>query len=177
MPAGDEAKKPAPPARATITAELACLHCTFGQGDSCAVCLKIDDQTPILLAGKAAQQFEAQRLSQMVLVAEGTLSVNREKRLVLTSDKARPYTDKDKGQAPEKGQVRVVGGACCGHCDLKVCDVCTLAVVNAGFPLVLDGKLAQQHAEGVKAITATGRPFLDPKGLLRLDAKKVDLQR
>jgi len=31
--ADKEAKKPAPAARVTITAELACLHCTFGEGD------------------------------------------------------------------------------------------------------------------------------------------------
>jgi hypothetical protein len=38
------ADKPAPPtAKATVTAEVACLHCTFGEGDGCAVCLKLDE--------------------------------------------------------------------------------------------------------------------------------------
>src|SRR5262249_32613521 len=79
---------PAPSARATVTAEIACLHCTFGEGDGCAVCLKIDDKTPVLLAGKAAQQFADDRLSKKVLVVEGTLTLNKDKRLVLTSDDA-----------------------------------------------------------------------------------------
>src|SRR6266581_2267465 len=83
-----DAAKTAAPARVTITAELACLHCTFGEGDHCAVCLKVDDQTPVVLEGKAAQQFEEARLSKKVLVAEGTLSVDKDKRLVLTSDNA-----------------------------------------------------------------------------------------
>src|SRR5438552_15034249 len=88
-PVGD-AKQPKPPAsaRVTITAELACLHCTFGQGENCAVCLKLDDKTPLPLAGKAAKEFEEMRLSKKLLVAEGTLSLDKDKRLLLTRDKA-----------------------------------------------------------------------------------------
>ena len=172
--------KPAAPAQVVITAELACLHCDFGEGESCAVCLKLDDKTPVRLAGKAAKQFEELRLDKKVLVAEGTLSVGKDKRLVLTSDKAHLYTDKDKGKVPEKGQALVVGVGCCGKCDLDLCDECTLAVRNDKQPIVLDGKLATQHAEegkGGRKVTATGKLFVDKRGLLRLDAKAVKLDK
>ncbi len=174
---GKETKKPAPPARVVITAELACLHCTFGEGDSCAVCLKLDDKTPVLLAGKAAKEFEEMRLDRKVLVAEGTLSINKDKRLVLTSNSAHLYTDKDKGKVPEKGQARVTGASCCGKCDLELCDQCAVAIKNGTFPIVLDGKLAMQHVkEGkdAKLVTATGKVFIDKRGLLRLEALKLE---
>lgn len=175
--AADEAKKPTPStaARVTVTAELACLHCTFGEGDGCAVCLKLDAKTPLLLAGKAAKQFEAMRLSKKAVVARGTLALDKNKRLVLTSDEARLATDKDSAAAPPRGQVRVEGTPVCGSCDLKLCDECTLAVANGAAPIILDGKLARDHAEGAKGITVVGRVFVDRRGLLRLDATKVDL--
>jgi hypothetical protein len=178
-PAGKEAKKAAPsPAKVSITAELACLHCTFGEGESCAVCLKLDDKTPVVLAGKAARQFEDDRLSRKLVVVDGTLAF-KDKRLVLTSETAHLHTDKDKGKAPEKGQVRIVGRACCGSCDLKVCEDCTLAIQNAGVPVVLDGKLADQHAHlsEAKTVTASGKLFIDKRGLLRLDASKVEFEK
>jgi hypothetical protein len=177
-PAADGEAKPAvkpAPARATVTAELACLHCHFGEGDNCAVCLKLDDKTPLLLAGKAAKQLEELRFSKKLAVVTGTLSVDKNKRLVLTTDNARLFTDQDKGKAPARGQVRVEGTPACGSCDLKLCDECTLAIVNPGAPIILDGKLARDHAEGASAITAVGRAFIDRRGLLRLDAAKVDL--
>jgi hypothetical protein len=176
--AADKDAKPAPqPARVTVTAELACLHCTFGEGDGCAVCLKLDAKTPVLLAGKIAKQFHEDRLGKKVVVVEGTLSRNKDKRLVLTGDSGRFYTDKDKGKVPAKGEVRVAGKACCGQCDLKVCDECTLAVVNGKLPIILHGKLASGHAEkgDGKTITASGKLFIDKRGLVRLDARKVDL--
>jgi hypothetical protein len=175
----DKAKSP-PPAKVTITAELACLHCTFGEGDGCAVCLKLDDKTPVLLEGKAAEPFFKDRLKKKVLVAEGTLTRNQDKRLVLTLTAAHECTDKDKGKAPDKGQVRIEGQACCGHCDLGLCDECTLALRNGSLPIVLDGKLAAQHAEEGKegrGVKATGPLFLDARGLLRLDARSVDLEK
>jgi hypothetical protein len=181
-PTADDAKKPVvpPAARVTITAELACLHCTYGQGDGCAVCLNLGEKTPVLLAGKAAKQFEDERLSNKVVVAEGTLSLNKDKRLVLTSDNAHVYTDKDKGKAPDKGLVRVAGNACCAKCNLELCDECTVAIKNAALPIVLDGKLAAQHAmEGKEPqpSTAVGKLFLDKKGLLRLDATKFEMNK
>jgi hypothetical protein len=181
-PAQAEKPQPAPaaPARVTVTAESACLHCTFGEGEDCAACLKLDDKTPVVLAGKAAQRFEAVRLERKVLVVEGTLTVSKDKRLTLTGADAHEWTEKDKGKAPDKGQVRVAGAACCGHCDLGLCDECTLAVKNGAFPVVLDGKLAARHAEegkGAHTVTATGTLSRDRRGLLRLDARTVDLQK
>ncbi|HXG10584.1 MAG TPA: hypothetical protein VNK04_12555 [Gemmataceae bacterium] len=176
-------KKPAPEpsaAQVVITAELACLHCTFGEGDACAVCLKVDDKTPVLLAGKSAKQFAEDRLSGKVVVIEGTLSLNKDRRLVLTSDQGRLVTDKDKEKVPAKGQARVVGIACCGRCDLAVCEECTLAIKNAAQPIILDGQLAAQHAEEgkeAKPVTAIGRLFLDKRGLVRLDAGKVEFKK
>jgi hypothetical protein len=85
---------PAPPAaKVTVTAPLACLHCTFGEGDSCAVCLKLDDKTPLVLAGKAAKELFEFRLSKKVVTLEGALSLTKEKRMQLTSDVA-PKLDK-----------------------------------------------------------------------------------
>jgi hypothetical protein len=180
----DDAKadqaKTSPPAKVTITAELACLHCTFGEGDECAVCLKLDDKTPVLLEGKAAEPFFKDRLKKKVVVADGTLTRNKDKRLVLALAGAHEFTDKDKGKAPEKGQTRIEGQACCGHCDLGLCDECTLALRNGSLPIVLDGKLATQHAEEGKearGVQATGQLFTDKRGLLRLDAKSVELEK
>jgi hypothetical protein len=175
--AGDPPARAARTARVTVTAELACLHCTFGEGDGCAVCLKIDDKTPVLLAGKAAKQLEEMRLSKKVVVVTGTLSLNKDKRLVLASGDAHLFGDADKGKAPAKGQARVEGLPACGSCDLKLCDECTLAVVNGTVPIILDGKLAREHAEGARAVTALGRLFLDRRGLVRLDASKVNLEK
>jgi hypothetical protein len=170
-----EVKKPAPTARVTVAAELACLHCTFGVGDGCAVCLKLDDKTPLLLAGKAAKQFEDMRLTKKVLFAVGSVALDKNKQLVLTSDEARLFTMKDKSLAPPHGQIRVEGTPTCGKCNLKLCDECTVAILNGTSPIVLDGKLAKDHADGAKAVTAIGRPFVDKRGIVRVDATKVDL--
>jgi hypothetical protein len=172
-------KKAPPPAKVAVTAELACLHCTFGEGESCAVCLKLDDKTPLVLEGKVAKQFMEDRLSRKVVVIDGTLTI-KDKRLVLTSDAGHLYTDKDKGKAPEKGQLRVSGLACCGSCDLNVCDSCTLAVQNGKGAVILDGKLAVQHgahASEEKKVTVIGKPYIDKRGLLRLDAQKVEFEK
>jgi hypothetical protein len=173
------AKPAAPPARVTVTAETACLHCTFGEGEHCALCLKLDDKMPVLLDGKAAKPFFASRLDGKVVVAEGTLALSKDKRLVLTCDNVHAWGDKDKGRAPEKGKVRVAGAACCGSCDLGVCDECTLAVANGALPVVLDGKLAAGHAEAKegRALTAVGTLFRDKRGLLRLRADSADLKK
>ena len=87
------AEKPEPPkapaaAKVAVTAELACLHCTFGEGDGCAVCLKLDEKTPLVLAGKAAKDLQAHRFSKQVITLEGTLSLNKDKRMQLTSETA-----------------------------------------------------------------------------------------
>ena len=182
LPAADQkapAKPAAPPAHVTVTAETACLHCSFGEGDDCALCLKLDDKTPVLLDGKAAKPFFKDRLEGKVVVAEGKLALSKDKRLVLTCDNVHAWTDKDKGRAPDKGKVRVAGAACCGQCDLGVCDVCTLAVGNVALPVVLDGKLAAGHAEAKdgQTLTAVGKLFRDKRGLLRLQAESVDLKK
>jgi hypothetical protein len=184
MAADKEAKDPkkpaAPSAHVAVTGELACLHCTFGEGDGCAVCLKLDDKTPVLLAGKAAEDFFKQRFSKKVVTARGTLALNNDKRMVLTSSDAHLFSDKDKEKVPEKGEVQVTGIQCCGHCDLDLCEDCTVAVKNAAFPIILDGKLAKQHAaEGKepKTVTASGCLFIDKRGLVRLDAKKLEVEK
>lgn len=176
----DKDAQAAPAAKVTATAELACLHCTFGQGDGCAVCLKLDDKTPLVLEGDAAKPFLEQRFSKKVVVTSGTLSLNKDKRLVLTTTDVHAYGDKDKGKAPDKGLVRVTGKGCCGHCDLGVVDSCTLAVQNAKSPIVLDGKLAQKYeaeSKQDKTVTVTGKLSADKNGLIRLDAQKVDFAK
>lgn len=179
LPTADPKAPAAPPARVTVTATTACLHCTFGEGEHCALCLKLDDKTPVLLDGKAAKPFFASRLDGKVVVAEGTLALSKDKRLVLTCDNVHAWGDKDKGKAPEKGKVRVAGTAVCGQCDLGVCDACTRAVANGALPVVLDGKLAAGHAEAkdAQALTAVGTLFRDKRGLLRLRADSADLKK
>jgi hypothetical protein len=177
--AADASKKPAvPPAQVTLTAEVACLHCDYGEGDSCAVCLKLDEKTPVLLAGKVAKLLEKDRFSKKVVAATGTMTV-KNGRMILTSDDAPFITDQNKDKVPGKGAARIVGPACCGSCDLKLCEECTLAIVNAASPIVLNGKLAMQHAEAgeEKVLSAEGRLFIDKRGLLRLDATKTTFSK
>jgi len=180
LAAGAEEAKPQPAARVTVTAELACMHCTFGEGDTCAACLKLDDKTPLLLAGKVAKQFADESLTKKVVVITGAVTVTKERRLVLTGDDGHFLTDKDKGKAPEKGQARVEGNACCAKCNLNLADECTVAIKNASYPIVLDGKLAAQHAmEGkdLQPSAAVGKLFVDKRGLLRLDAAKFEMSK
>ena len=170
-----DARKPAPPARVTVSAPLACLHCTFGEGENCAVCLKLDDKTPVLLTGKAAKPFEEHRLEATLVVAAGTLTQDKDKRLTLATESVKAA--KDAAGAPAKGEARIEGHACCGKCDLGKCDVCTMAVKNAAFPIILAGKLADQHAgegEAPRPVIVTGKLFLDKAGLLRVEATKAE---
>jgi hypothetical protein len=180
FPAADKNDPPvkkAPAAKVIVTAEIACLHCHFGVGEECATCLKLDENTPLILAGKVAKDFEEMTFDKKMLVVEGTLTLNKDKRLVLTSDKGKLLTAKDKDKVPAAGQARVTGTPTCGKCDLRLCEECTLAVVNGSFAIILDGKLAADHADDVKSITAVGRLFVDKRGLLRLNATKVELTK
>ncbi len=168
--------KPAP-AKVVITAELVCAHCDFGIGDDCAPALQIDKKTPVLLAGKVAKQFEGCRFDKKVVVIEGTIGLNKAKQLVLTADKGTFWTAEDK-KSPAKGTAHVAGTPVCGSCDLGLCDECTLAVANGTSPIILDGKLATQHkAADRKSVTVQGQFYVDKRGLIRLDASKVDLQK
>ncbi len=171
------AAKAAPPARITLTAPLACLHCTFGEGENCAVCLKLDEKTPVLLIGKAVKPFEEERLSGQAVVAAGTLTRNKDKRLELAAETVLAATPKNLETAPAKGLARVEGHACCAKCDLSLFEQCTMAVKNAAVPIILAGKLADQHAsEGAepRPVVVTGKLFLDKAGVLRLEAVKVE---
>jgi len=164
-------------AKVVITAELVCAHCDFGIGDDCAAALRLDKTTPVLLAGKAAKQFEDKRFDEKVVVMEGTLTLNKNKQLVLTADKGAFLSPADKS-APAKGTARVEGIPVCGSCDLMLCDECTLAVANAATPIILDGKLATQHkAVDNKSVTVSGQFYVDKRGLIRLTATKVDLRK
>jgi hypothetical protein len=132
-----------------------------------------------MLSGKAAKQLFDDRLSKKVVVVDGTLSVNKDKRLELTSDSARPFTDKEK-DAPAKGKAKIVGTPCCGKCELELCDDCTLAIKNGARPIVLDGPLATKFAEegkDAKSATIAGRLYIDKRGLLRVEAVDVKLEK
>jgi hypothetical protein len=163
-------------ATVTVTAEVACLHCTFGEGDGCEVCLKLNDKTPLLLAGPAVKQLFPMRLEKKVVVATGALSINKDKRMVLSGAKARVLTATDK-DAPAKGTVRVQGIACCGRCDLGLCDECTMAIKNGKTPIVLDGAKASQKVEEPTSVRVVGTVHIDRRGLLRLDAAQVQIDK
>ena len=106
------------------------------------------------------------------IVAEGILSHEGGSALKLVADKARVWNaEKDKGL--EHDRFVVEGKAICGKCDLGKADVCTLAVENGKAPIVLEGKLAEEHADGKGTIRATGKLRVQKDGLLRLDAEQV----
>jgi hypothetical protein len=173
----EEAKPDAKPATVTVTAEVGCLHCDYGIGDGCAACLKLDKDTPLVLEGKGLEPLAQCRFDGVVAVVEGTLSKNG-KQLNLAVSKVRIVDAKEKAKALAAGQTRVVGLACCGSCDLGVCDSCTAAFRNGTSPIILDGKLAARHLEEgdkVRPMTAVGKLFLDKRGLVRLEAVKVEL--
>jgi hypothetical protein len=162
-PAAD-APKPAP-AKVTITAEAVCAHCSFGiesEGGCCA-CLKLDDKTPVILKGKAAEPLFKVRFDKKVFVAEGTLSVNKDKLLVLELTGAHERTDADKGKAPESGQVKITGTVLAK--DGK------LSIQNADAPLSLDvGKNPMPKEDAV--VDAVGK-LVNTEGKARLDATTV----
>jgi len=158
--ADGDSKKTPPAAKVTVTAETACTHCTFGFGESCALCLKLDESTPIILEGKAAEECFESRLSGTLLVVEGALSVNADKRMVLRVAKARPYSDKDKAKAPDKGQARVEGTV--------YSEKGTLAIRNGDHAILLHGK----QPEAGKAAALDGELSLDKAGKIQLEAKK-----
>lgn len=160
-----------PAARVVVTAEVACLCCLFGEEGGCATALKLDEKTPLVLEGKAAEDLFKVRLDKKVAVVEGSLQL-KGKRLVLVADKSRILNDKEK--AAVKDPVYVEGPAICGRCDLAVCNECTLAVKNGDSPIILQGRLAADHAEGKGVIGVTGKLRLDEQGLLRLHASKVE---
>ncbi|HEV3023156.1 MAG TPA: hypothetical protein VGX76_11845, partial [Pirellulales bacterium] len=126
-------------------------------------------------AGKGAADLEKERFSKKVLVAEGTLSVNKDKRMVLTIENSHFFDEeKDKGKVPETGLARVSGTTACAHCDLHLTQECAVSIRNGDSAVVLDGKLAKSCSEDAKTITAVGKLFLDKDGLVRLDAKSID---
>jgi hypothetical protein len=138
-----------PAAKVVVTADLVCLHCDLGIGDGCVPGLMVG-KTPVQLAGKVVTQFEKDTFDKKVVVVDGVLTLDNKKQFVLASDKGTFHTPDNKS-APAKGSVRVTGMPVCGSCDLMLCDECTLAVANGSNPIILDGKLAQQHrADGVK---------------------------
>lgn len=174
-PAKDDKPKTA---KVVVTAEVACMHCEFGEGESCATALKLDAKTPLLLEGQAAKDLFKIRFKKATAVVEGTLKL-KDKQMVLVADKSRVLEpDKDKGdkekdQAKAKGNVYVVGDAICGRCDLAVCQECTLAVRNGTTSIILQGPLAGDHAEGKGVIGVTGKLQIE-NGLIRLHASKVE---
>ena len=174
--AGLHAQNKTAPAKVAITAELVCAHCDFGIGDDCAPALKID-KTAILLTGKTPKDFLDQRFEKKVVTVEGTLELDKNKNLVLAVAKG-GFLTADNKTAPAKGTARVEGVPVCGSCDLMLCDECTVAVANGKAPIILDGKLAKQHKdEDARSVTVLGKFYVDKRGLVRLDASKVDVEK
>jgi hypothetical protein len=177
--AGEAKPAAKPPAKVTVTAEVGCLHCDYGIGDGCAACLKLNKDTPLVLEGKGLEPLFKVRFDKKVAVVEGTLA-KKGKKLTLTVTKARIVEGKDRAKALAAGQTRIVGLACCGSCDLGLCDTCTAAFTNGTSPIILDGKLAARHLEAkdkARPMTAVGKLFLDKRGLVRLEAVKVELPK
>jgi hypothetical protein len=162
------------PAKAVVTAESACLHCHFGTGDSCAACLKLNDKTPLVLEGKAAEEVFKARFKKQPFTVQGALKLNG-KQMVLVVEKATPFDEKSK--APAKGLAYLEGPAVCGMCDLSLCDECTLAFRNGKTPIILDGDLARDHAGGKGVIGVTGKLQVDDRGRLRIVADKVEANK
>lgn len=166
--------KKAQPAKVTVTAELACLHCSFGVGDSCCAAMKLDDKTPIRLTGKQADELEKERFGKKTYVISGTLTVGKDKVMTLAVDSARVFGDADKDLAPAKGEVRITGTSACGHCDLKITESCQTALKNGDFPVLLSGKEAEKCESDGKTYTATGKLSLTKAGVVQLELKKLE---
>jgi hypothetical protein len=148
-PAADTPAKPAA-AKVTITAELVCQHCTFGieDRDGCGACLKLDEKTPVLLNGKIADDLLKARFDKKIYVAEGTLSIDKQKRMVLTLSGARERTDADKGKVPEPGQARVIGTVQTTND--------TVIIQNGDTPVTVETKAAAPK-EGSPPVAAVGK--------------------
>jgi hypothetical protein len=172
--AEDKKEPAAKPAKVVVTAEAACLHCHFGTGDACAVCLKLDDKTPLVVEGKAAEELFKVRMKKPTYVVEGVLKL-KDKQMILVAEKCMPFEEKSKEKVPGKGLAYLEGPAICGMCDLSLCDECTLAFRNEKTPIILDGELARDHAGGKGTIGVTGKLQVDKNGRLRVVASKVDV--
>jgi hypothetical protein len=173
-----DTKEPAktfPPAKVIVTGELACLHCSFGVGETCCSAIKIDEKTPVQLTGKVAEELKKDRFDKKTVVAEGTLTVGKDKILVLAVDKAHFLSEKEK--APPAGEAQVTGVSACASCDLKLTSDCKVAFRNGTNPILLDGKLSEKCAEGGKTFIATGKLSVDKDGHVRLDAKTLEAEK
>jgi hypothetical protein len=158
-----EPAKPAP-AKVTITAEVACAHCAFGieSEGGCAPCLKLDDKTPVILKGKISEPLLKARFDKKVFVVEGTLSVNKEKVLVLDLSAARERTDADKGKAPDAGQARLTGTVTPKDGGLTL--------QNGTTPVTVESKVAPTEE---KPVTVTGKLGVKD-GKPRLEASSLE---
>jgi len=162
------------PAKVTVTGEVACLHCHFGQGNGCAPALRLDDKTPLPVLGKAAEVLAPVTFKKRVAAVEGALEL-REKQMVLSAGAAKLLDEKE--PRPARAVAVVEGKPICGRCDLAVCEECTLAVKNGKSPIILDGSKALDHAEDLSWIGVTGHLKVDARGLLRIDAAKVEKKK
>jgi hypothetical protein len=173
-PAADSTKPLPPQAKVTVTASITCSHCEFNIGDSCGACLKLDEKTPVLLEGKLVEALNKERFSEKVFVAQGTLSVNKDRHLVLNVESAHALGDADKDKAPPAGAVRVEGSPACAHCDLHIGTSCNLAIKNAAHPILVEK--GGDDSDGKVAIVV-GRPYVDKDGLLHVEARQVKLEK
>jgi hypothetical protein len=178
----EEKKEKAPaPARVAVRATVAqFVVAQFGEDFDIQAAVNVDGLGRLSIdlgrtsqaAKEAREQVDQARKTGAGIVAEGKLRLEGD-RLVLTADKFRA-ADAEKDRALPLGGVIVEGQAICGMCDLMKCSECTLAVTNGAAPVILDGKLAKRHAEGLGVIVATGKLRLQKDGLIRLDADKVE---
>jgi hypothetical protein len=165
-----EPEKAPKSAKAVVTAEVAPAKTPKGQTEAARLVLRINDKTEVLLDLSKVKDTPAVRQPGGVVTVTGVLTLDG-KQAVLTAESVKVFDGKDK--APAKGVTYLEGDAICGKCDLAKCDVCTLAVKNAAAPVILDGDLAQDHADGKGPIGVWGRLFVDDRGLLRIEATKV----
>jgi hypothetical protein len=188
-PADEKKEKPPAPARISVRGEVVQFQIVqVAQGEGAQVRMVNTAEATLKVEGLGTLRVNTLKTGLSVkeatekvlegvkgkdgLVAEGTLRLDG-KQLVLDADKVRAG-DAQKDRALPLGGVVVEGQAVCGKCDLMKCDDCTLAVQNGAAPVVLDGKLAMRHAEGLGVIVATGKLRLQKDGLIRLDADKVE---
>jgi hypothetical protein len=154
------------PAKVTMTAEVVCGHCSFGieSEGGCFAALKLDDKTPVILKGKASEPLARATFDKKIFVVEGTLSLNKDKRMVLTLTSARERTDADKEKAPAAGTVRING-------TVESKDG-SLTIQNGEVPLALgDGKFAKPEANTL--VEAAGKVVVKD-GKVTLDVTSVE---
>lgn len=132
-----------------------------------------DEKKRCAIKGRLVSESKGMNLGGFDLRTKEMLTLPGKKRLILVGDSFTRLDDKNQDRYPAKGTVWVQGKPVCGKEDLKLVAEPTLAVVNEGLPVLLEGEKARTKP-GKNPIRVIGTLQIDDKGLLRLKATQVE---